>query len=147
MNTYLTPDDVLTTHLPARQTVQTRPGAHEELTVTLWNKSGRGWVRARGWYTVYCGMGNAHRVWIDEREELLPLDEAVGAGVAALVGRSLHDITSLLVEWALDGWACDCDYHDDYPHEPGRLPGCSACEDECHCTPDTAECVWEGHNQ
>jgi hypothetical protein len=34
--------------------------------------------------------------------------------------------------------------HVDYPHEPGRLHGCPACEFRCHCTPDTAECVFDG---
>jgi hypothetical protein len=34
--------------------------------------------------------------------------------------------------------------HSDYPHEPGRLYGCPACEARCHCTPGTAECVYSG---
>jgi hypothetical protein len=37
--------------------------------------------------------------------------------------------------------------HADYPHEPGRLYGCPACEAACHCTPGDAECVYSGpHN-
>ena len=39
---------------------------------------------------------------------------------------------------------CDetmCDQHMDYPHEPGRLHDCPACEQQCHCTPDTTPCV------
>ena len=37
--------------------------------------------------------------------------------------------------------------HADYPHEPGRLYGCPACEARCHCTPGDAECVYSGpHN-
>ena len=37
--------------------------------------------------------------------------------------------------------------HADYPHEPGRLHDCKACEDHCHCTPGYTECVFEGeHN-
>jgi hypothetical protein len=37
--------------------------------------------------------------------------------------------------------------HADYPHEPGRLYGCPACEAACHCTPGDAECVYAGpHN-
>lgn len=37
--------------------------------------------------------------------------------------------------------------HADYPHEPGRLHDCPACEDHCHCTPGYTECVFEGdHN-
>ena len=38
--------------------------------------------------------------------------------------------------------------HVAYPHEPGRLYDCPACESRCHCTPGTAECVFDGpHNQ
>lgn len=37
--------------------------------------------------------------------------------------------------------------HADYPHEPGRLYDCSACEGACHCTAGNTECVYEGdHN-
>jgi hypothetical protein len=34
--------------------------------------------------------------------------------------------------------------HVNYPHEPGRLYDCPACESRCHCTPGTAECVYDG---
>jgi hypothetical protein len=34
--------------------------------------------------------------------------------------------------------------HVDYPHEPGRMYECEACEAQCHCTPDTTECVYVG---
>jgi hypothetical protein len=37
--------------------------------------------------------------------------------------------------------------HADYPHLPGRLHDCPACEARCHCTPGDAECVYNGqHN-
>jgi hypothetical protein len=36
--------------------------------------------------------------------------------------------------------------HVNYPHEPGRLHDCPACEAACHCTPGTAECVFEGEH-
>ena len=37
--------------------------------------------------------------------------------------------------------------HADYPHVPGRLYDCPACEARCHCTPGDAECVYGGqHN-
>jgi len=36
--------------------------------------------------------------------------------------------------------------HVDYPHHPGHLIDCPACEAKCHCTPDTTECVWSGHD-
>lgn len=34
--------------------------------------------------------------------------------------------------------------HSDYPHEPGRLYDCEACEAQCHCTPGSTECVYPG---
>jgi hypothetical protein len=37
--------------------------------------------------------------------------------------------------------------HADYPHEPGRLYDCPACEARCHCTPGYTQCVYTGeHN-
>jgi hypothetical protein len=37
--------------------------------------------------------------------------------------------------------------HCGYPHEPGRLYDCPACESKCHCTPGDAECIFAGeHN-
>jgi hypothetical protein len=37
--------------------------------------------------------------------------------------------------------------HADYPHEPGRLYDCPACEASCHCTPGYTQCVYSGeHN-
>jgi hypothetical protein len=35
--------------------------------------------------------------------------------------------------------------HVDYPHSPGYLFGCWACESECHCRPGNAQCVYWGH--
>lgn len=42
--------------------------------------------------------------------------------------------------------------HSDYPHNPGYLPDCPACEAVCHCGPGVAdgretECVWSGHSK
>ena len=37
--------------------------------------------------------------------------------------------------------------HIGYPHLPGRLYDCPACEARCHCTPGDAECIYTGqHN-
>lgn len=37
--------------------------------------------------------------------------------------------------------------HSEYPHEPGQLYDCPACENRCHCTDGMAECVYSGdHN-
>lgn len=40
--------------------------------------------------------------------------------------------------------------HVNYPHEPGRLYDCPACEARCHCGPEVArgeaeECIWKWH--
>lgn len=31
--------------------------------------------------------------------------------------------------------------HVSYPHHPGEMYDCPACESQCFCTPDTAACV------
>lgn len=41
--------------------------------------------------------------------------------------------------------------HVDYPHEPGRLYDCPACEARCHCTAavtrgEETECIFEGEH-
>lgn len=40
--------------------------------------------------------------------------------------------------------------HVNYPHHPGALYDCPACEARCHCGPGVAdgtetECIWAGH--
>jgi len=35
--------------------------------------------------------------------------------------------------------------HVDYPHTPGYLYDCPACEAECFCTPGSAQCVATEH--
>lgn len=39
--------------------------------------------------------------------------------------------------------------HVNYPHEPGRLVDCPACEARCHCDPDpgTTACVYDGPHE
>jgi hypothetical protein len=34
--------------------------------------------------------------------------------------------------------------HADYPHQPGTLYDCPACESSCHCTPGSAQCIYDG---
>lgn len=37
--------------------------------------------------------------------------------------------------------------HVNYPHFPGRLYDCPACEERCHCQPGETECIYSGaHN-
>lgn len=45
-------------------------------------------------------------------------------------------------------WQCDCAEweHSDYPHHPGYLVGCTACESRCHCDGEAAQCVFEGEH-
>lgn len=51
-----------------------------------------------------------------------------------------------------DRWGGEVIGHADYPHEPGYLIGCQACEGACHCGPGVqagteTECVFDGeHN-
>lgn len=42
--------------------------------------------------------------------------------------------------------------HVNYPHHPGALYDCPACEARCHCGPGVAEgteteCIWTGHEE
>lgn len=37
--------------------------------------------------------------------------------------------------------------HVAYPHFPGRLYDCLACEAECFCTPGETECIYEGEHK
>lgn len=37
--------------------------------------------------------------------------------------------------------------HVNYPHHPGYLIDCPACEADCHCQDGNAECVWSGHDE
>lgn len=32
--------------------------------------------------------------------------------------------------------------HVDYPHEPGRLYDCTACESQCYCVAEEEPCVY-----
>jgi hypothetical protein len=36
--------------------------------------------------------------------------------------------------------------HANYPHEPGALYDCPGCESQCHCTPGSTECIFEGQH-
>lgn len=67
-------------------------------------------------------------------------------------GTDITDNTRLYV-WECDNAECLADddgpAHVNYPHEPGRLYDCPACEAQCHCDadPGTTECVYSGpHN-
>lgn len=46
--------------------------------------------------------------------------------------------------WTASYVVTDALQHADYPHEPGTLYDCAACEARCHCTPDDAECIYSG---
>jgi len=54
---------------PPRRTYRGRPGANEMLDLTTWtNKYGTGYVRVKGHFDVYCGMGGEHRRPVDVRD-------------------------------------------------------------------------------
>lgn len=36
--------------------------------------------------------------------------------------------------------------HSTYPHHPGYLYDCEACEAECHCATGNSQCIWSGHD-
>lgn len=61
-----------------------------------------------------------------------------------------HDVAVIayaLIPESADGPEGGEPAHADYPHEPGRLYDCPACEARCHCTPGDAQCVYDGpHN-
>jgi hypothetical protein len=46
-----------------------------------------------------------------------------------------------------EGPADPAPQHVDYPHEPGYLHDCPACQARCHCTPDNAPCVYDGPHE
>lgn len=86
---------------PARRTYRGRRGANEMLTLTTWTtKAGVGYVRVRGAYDVYCGMGNMHRMTLDVRDF-----------ADKFTDQDSDDVTDTLVsEWlAWDYTGCDCD--------------------------------------
>lgn len=58
--------------------------------------------------------------------------------------RCLRDGCSYTRTYPAAGNATDQLQHADYPHEPGTLYDCPACESRCHCTPDSTECVYSG---
>jgi hypothetical protein len=48
---------------------------------------------------------------------------------------------------AADRGELDGPPHADYPHEPGRLYDCPACESRCNCTAGYTQCIYRGdHN-
>jgi hypothetical protein len=74
-------------------------------------------------------------------------DYAVAAEGLADAHQSANDPAALTTRTCAN---CGCGtepQHADYPHEPGRLYDCPACEASCHCTPGYTQCVYEGeHN-
>jgi hypothetical protein len=71
-------------------------------------------------------------------------EECLSAVFAARTDREEAAQRALEAAWDLPGDGHGPE-HADYPHEPGRLYDCQACEASCHCTADGTECVWSGH--
>ncbi len=62
-------------------------------------------VRAVGFFTIYCGMGNDHSVRVDSGY----VDTA--DVVANVHGSSVNDedLAAVLVDWSTDDWSDPCD--------------------------------------
>lgn len=86
--------------------------------------------------------GDALKDWADE------LVESVREGTADADARMF--VLEVGSAWRVD-WPhvarSILPEHNGYPHEPGYLHDCEACESSCHCTPGHALCVFDGeHN-
>lgn len=91
--------DPILDHRPPRRTYRGGPGSLELIEVTTWTRRGIGWVRVHGYYDVYCGMGNMHRIPIDEK-----------TWAADYTGRDLDDVAHEMIGLVLDDeWADPCD--------------------------------------
>ena len=91
------------TTAPRRQTLDRHPGSMEMIDITTWTRKGTGWIRAKGHYDVYCGMGAEHRVALNVTEAL---DYYERAGVETLDEAG----DQLVADWlAYDYTGCDCD--------------------------------------
>jgi hypothetical protein len=94
------------TQTPRRSTHKGRPGANEMLDLTTWTRFGTGWVRIKGHYDVYCGMGNMHRRPVDIKDF-----------ADRFVGFDPDDVLDILasewLNWDYDG--CPCDDGEDTP--------------------------------
>lgn len=123
------------------------------------------WVTGNSYMPPLRSFAAAEQVWQDDEdgEDFAYLTERVEARLAdAQVALECPDYDNALyavdlkrfeyVEDPGDHETLQEDWkprpqHADYPHEPGRLHDCPACEDHCHCTPGYTECVFEGdHN-
>lgn len=66
---------------------------------------------------------------------------------------ALEDARAGMVEEEEESICATCDQiHADYPHAPGYLDSCGACQDTCHCGPGVAEghetqCVADEHQE
>jgi hypothetical protein len=83
----------------------------------------------------------------NESEQAMILLTRGGLNHDLLLALCAHDWRSRRSLLDQQEWRPVAANHVDYPHEPGRLHDCPACEVACHCTPGDAECVFEGeHN-
>lgn len=91
---------MILTDRPRRTTQRGRRGANEMVDLTTWTRRGTGYVRVKGQFDVYCGMGNMHRRPVDIQDF-----------ADRFTGRDTDDVTdTLLAEWLeWDYTGCDCD--------------------------------------
>lgn len=86
--------------------------------------------------------------WVGEAEMDKIIERQVAAGNKAGVA---DDIGRIRYKFVTDGeesmTITDAAGHVDYPHHPGFLVDCGACEARCHCTPRSAMCVYIGYHR
>ena len=82
----------------------------------------------------------------------MTIDEAIALAVgmiAHLPGVGLEAIDRQIMAVMVERHERDRDVpseHSGYPHHPGYLHGCPACEERCFCAPGSAECVYGGEH-
>lgn len=87
---------------PPRRTYTGGPGSLEMIEVTTWTRRDIGWVRVHGHFDVFCGVGNMHRIPIDEK-----------TWASDYTGLDLDDVAHEMIELALaEDWADPCDADD-----------------------------------
>ena len=102
-------------------------------------------------YAIEDGEGEGYSATFNILEQL-----ASGNDVSDLTGVDSSDLTGSVVgdtpgaEWSRANDDLGLVYtvteltHVNYPHEPGRLYDCPACESSCHCKPGETECIYSG---
>jgi len=73
-------------------------------------------INVTGFYTVYCGMGWEHTVYIEQRHQVWPGDDFWDAALRAWKDHdpdAAADLAAELVDWQLEDWFDSCDVGED----------------------------------